>query len=159
MAVMVMTSPGAYQSRSVVRSSLTGERSEAWQLRAQNQVALDRPDAALITLADGILEVEDHAVGSVQAGVDEELGLVARQVEPAAAQALGVVRDHRQGEVRVGRGVTVAGEVLGARGDPAGLHYGICRDEKVLLHLLDGADKGLGGDQVPQAQPRHCIQL
>ena len=59
----------------------------------------------------GVLEVEDHAIGAVQAGVHEELGLRAGQVQPRTAQAVPrarvlALRRHRQQELggAVGQG-------------------------------------------------------
>jgi len=55
--------------------------------RAQG-VADHDPGGVLLGRRHRVLQVQDHAVGVVQAGVGEELGLVAGQVQAAAAHAL-----------------------------------------------------------------------
>ncbi len=66
------------------------------------RVAHQHPGRVLLGRRHRVLEIENHSVGLVQTGVDHELGLVARQVEPRAAQpfalaaAGGVVTRGRQ---------------------------------------------------------------
>ena len=70
------------------------------------RVAHEEPRGVLLGGVHRVLEVEDDAVGLVQAGVDHELGLVAREVEPRAAAA-GPRRRGGSGAAAAGAGVAL----------------------------------------------------
>jgi len=53
----------------------------AHEVDAAKRVAHQQPRRRLVSGVHRVLEIEDHGVGAVQAGVDHELGLRARQVE------------------------------------------------------------------------------
>ncbi len=82
---------GTIQSRSSRPPSpwlMRTMRSAPRKSTAAQGVAHHHAGGVLLRRRHRILQVEDHAVGPVQPGVDVELGLVARQVEAAAAQAV-----------------------------------------------------------------------
>ncbi len=58
----------------------------ALEIDTPQRVPHQQPCRVLFGWMDGILEIEDHGIRPMDAGVDHELGLVAGQVEPRAPQ-------------------------------------------------------------------------
>ena len=118
------------------------------EIHHAQSVANQDPGSVFFGGSDGVLQIEDHPVRSMQAGVDIELGFVSGQVESAAAQAIaltavGALVAHRQQKFSgdFGTGAARGGFQAGSQGERQGalvLHTdpGVFHSERAAT-LLD----------------------
>ncbi len=95
------------------------------EVHAAERVSHQQPGRVLLGRVHRVLQVEDHAVGSMQPGVDHELRLVAGEIETRAPQSItgsgAAASDRALGpRVACGLGACTPGGRLDPRGDGEG---------------------------------------